>query len=86
MGEVVTIYEVREAKSEKTRFAFLCDRNIKKATERNRLKRILREIARTNRIYIQNNKIIFLAREPARDKTYWQIRDDFVSVISGTPQ
>jgi ribonuclease P protein component len=86
MGEVVTIYEVPKAESEKTRFAFLCDRNIKKATERNRLKRILREIVRTNRVYIQNHNTIFLVKGSARDKTYWQIKEDFVSVISGTPQ
>ena len=86
IGEAVTIYEVPKAKNEKARFAFLCNRNIKKATERNRLKRILREIVRTNRIHIQNYKIIFLVREPARDKTFWQIKEDFVRLISGTPQ
>src|SRR5574341_391068 len=85
-GEAVTIYEVPKAGSEKSRVAFMCDRNIKQATERNRLKRILREIVRTNRIYIQNHKTIFLARESALDKRYWQLKEDFVRLASGAPQ
>ena len=80
-GELLTLYHLKKPKTG-TRFAFVCDRGIKKATERNRLKRIMREIFRAEKNKFLNQETIFLARQTAVGKTFWQIKEDFVRLMS----
>ena len=86
VGQFLTVYSLPKSKLQEPQVAFLCHRDLRKAVERNRLKRIIREVVRTNKLSLRKSENIFLLKDLARDKTFWQIKEDFVSVISGTPQ
>jgi len=86
VGQFLTVYSRPKNKLREPKVAFLCHRDIRKATERNRLKRIIREVVRTNKLSLQKSENIFLLKDLSQDKTFWQIKEDFVRVISGTAQ
>lgn len=81
-GELLTIYELHEPKVKETKFAFLCDRSSSRATERNRLKRIVREIVRNEGERLPKGAVIFLVKPAGENKTYWQIREELLELIS----
>ena len=81
-GQLLTLYLTKRAKGQ-ARFSFLVDRDIREATERNRLKRITREIVRVNKGLLNHCETIILVKEAAVAKTFWQVREDFLGLATG---
>lgn len=81
-GELLTIYQLHEPRAKESRFAFLCDKEINKATERNRLKRIVREIVRSEKDKLPKGALVYFVKPAGRRKTFWQIREELLALIS----
>jgi ribonuclease P protein component len=79
-GELLTIF-VKSEKDEPA-FAFLVDKNLKRATERNRLKRITRELVRTGQNALRRTSAIIMIKPAAENQTFWQVKVDFDNLIS----
>ena len=79
-GELLTIF-VKSEKDEPA-FALLVDKNLKRATERNRLKRMTRELVRTSKKVFKRSSAIIMIKPAAENQTYWQIKADFDNLLS----
>ncbi|QSX05183.1 ribonuclease P protein component [Sedimentibacter sp. zth1] len=70
-------------KDDNSRFGFTCAKKIKKAVDRNRIRRIIKEIVRLNDDKIkQNYDIIFMARVNAVNANYKALEKSFYKVLS----
>lgn len=65
---------------EEEKFAVLVDRNIEKAVERNRLKRIARELIRLNKKSLTPPTIVRIMTS-AKGRSFWEIKEDFDQLL-----
>lgn len=82
-GNFLAVHQVKQEVLSWSRFAFMVSKNIRGAVERNRLKRIVRELVRVSKERFLNSDTIIVIQDQAAKKTFWQIKEDFVSLISG---
>ena len=65
------------AESESRQIGFTVPKKLGKAVQRNRIKRLLREVYRRHRHEIGTYKIVVLARREAVGITLWDVEEDF---------
>ncbi|MEO0130413.1 MAG: ribonuclease P protein component [candidate division WOR-3 bacterium] len=67
---------------DKRKILFSCEKSIKKATERNKLKRRLREIYRTNKEYFKENYYFWLiGKEKALGLKFACLKDNLLNLV-----
>jgi len=79
-GELFTLYRTKTNPAREPQVAILVDRDIRKATERNRLKRLVREVVRLNRPGLLKRDAILYIKPRAEGKTFWEIQRELVGV------
>lgn len=82
-GELLVLYQVNAAGETHPRFGFMAKGGTSKAFQRNRLKRIARELVRHNKDRFANLLTVISLKPSAIDKTFWQIKEDFDSLTAG---
>ncbi|MCI0531613.1 MAG: ribonuclease P protein component [candidate division Zixibacteria bacterium] len=80
-AKLLALFQKKARGGKRPQFAFLTEREIKRAVDRNRLKRIARELARQNQTGFKNLESIFYMKRKAIGQTFWQIKEDFDSLL-----
>lgn len=69
-------------KKDKRKVLFSCEKSIKKATKRNKLKRRLREIYRTNKEFFKDNYYFWLiGKEKALNLNFSLLKENLLNLI-----
>ncbi|MEO0119211.1 MAG: ribonuclease P protein component [candidate division WOR-3 bacterium] len=69
-------------KKDKRKVLFSCEKSIKKATKRNKLKRRLREIYRTNKEYFKENYYFWLiGKEKALELKFASLKENLLELV-----
>ena len=80
-ANLLWLFQKKSKGSRMAQFAFLTEKGIKRAVDRNRLKRIARELARQNQAQFKNHESVFYLKRAALKQTFWQIKEDFDSLL-----
>lgn len=65
-----------------TKYAFVASKKVGKAVERNRAKRLMREIIRTHLRYIKTDvQVILIARPSIKGKSYWEVENSLLKLL-----
>lgn len=80
-GRYVVLYALEDNNLETIRFGFSVSRKIGKAVQRNRSKRILREVCRRNiNFFVAGFDVIIIARRKIKEASYREIEKDLITV------
>lgn len=77
-GKYVNIYFIE---SQDTKIGFCLSKAFKKAVERNRIKRLLREIYRNEKPPFQNKRTIILAKKSDKLPSFRELREDILTTM-----
>ena len=90
--EFQRIYNVRDSKADRNlvifkaegtgRIGIVCSKKVGNSVVRHRIVRLIREAYRLNKANIRKDKdIIIMARNPAREQGYTEIRDSMIKLL-----
>jgi ribonuclease P protein component len=82
-GDFLTLrIAISRESNEKAKFAFLLAGKIKGAVNRNRTKRLMREVVRRNKqLFSPGDKVVILASPEAKNRCFREFQSEFLNLV-----